>query len=390
MGLEALGIVAPAALDVAQSGALQQPLFSTPGIEAARVESGRVAEAVGAPRLFNELPEGVEPLTSFDPASVAQAGGDIAEQIAGTTSLAPAAPIGPVTSAPVNTGFEQFAQANQGIRPGGQGAPVLEGSRIIRRPGETPILTNLTGSALESGLADNRQFVTNETTGQSRTLDPDTLALEGISPVGEAGPVAGGGLRTRARTQEEEILKGIEGKDFSFGRRPTTGRGFLAGATALGLERARVSAAAGAQERDFEQDLATQELGLRGREVAAKETTAQAATATAAAKATAGAKLTDRLKALGDVTRRTNPVSGTTELVVGTTSIPQSQIPVFENFASSFQSDPDFQTEHGNKTPAEQDRIAARMSVELMTAQGLVASGRAASGIEEIEKAFGG
>jgi hypothetical protein len=83
-------------------------------------------------------------------------------------------------------------------------------------------------------------------------------------------------------------------------------------------------------------------------------------------------------------------VSGTTELIVGTTSIPQSNIPVFENFASSFQSDPDFQAEHGNKTPAEQDRIAARMSVELMTAQGLVASGRTVSGTEEIEKAFGG
>lgn len=279
-GPEDLGVLnlPAAALDIAQSGALQQPLISTPGIEAARVESGRVAEAVGAPRLFNQLQPDVEPLISLDPARVARAGGDIAERVAGIP------PTGPIPSAPVDVGFEEFARAQQGIRPGGQGAPVIEGPRLIRRPGQTPLLTNLTGPALESGLADERSFVRGETTGRTIVLDPATGEIEGRSPFEETAAPAAGGLRSRVAAPGAGGLQRLEGTVRTIGRpRVSTGRGFLAPATAAGFEQARSTAAVRAQEREFEQDVATQELGLRGREVGARERTAAASEVTAAA-----------------------------------------------------------------------------------------------------------
>lgn len=191
------------------------------------------------------------------------------------------------TSAPVDVGFEQFARANQGV-PAGGGEISLTGPRIIRREGETPILTNLTGPALEAGLTEGRSFARGDTTGRTIVLDPETLAEEGRSGfdlarlVGEGTTVPERGFGPVVRTAEEEILQGLEGVVRTIGSpRARTGSTPLGAATAVGFERARLTAEAGAQERTFEQDAATQELGFRGREVGATERRAGAAEVTA-------------------------------------------------------------------------------------------------------------
>jgi hypothetical protein len=100
--------------------------------------------------------------------------------------------------------------------------------------------------------------------------------------------------------------------------------------------------------------------------------------------------LTDKLRALGDVKIVPNPVSGTADLQVGNSLIPEALRPQWENFSANIRLTPEFIAEHGSKSPAEQDRIAARQAAEFMEEQGTISSGAPRSGIDALQTALGG
>lgn len=95
--------------------------------------------------------------------------------------------------APTQGNFEDFAARNEGLGLSGQ--PTIEGPRIIRREGQTPLLTNLTGDRLYSAM-DQGNFVRNEATGQEISA---TGGFGGVTlPQAEAL-----GLRQRAAAQRQ-------------------------------------------------------------------------------------------------------------------------------------------------------------------------------------------
>jgi len=75
------------------------------------------------------------------------------------------------------------------LRPGGQGAPVLSGPRIIRRPGESPLLTNLSGSQLDARQADVGQAAAD--------ILRSGIAKGNFQSISNADDISGGGLRSR-------------------------------------------------------------------------------------------------------------------------------------------------------------------------------------------------
>jgi hypothetical protein len=83
----------------------------------------------------------------------------------------------------------------------------------------------------------------------------------------------------RARTTEELILQGTEGRDYSFGARPRTGRGFLAAATAAGFNAAERRAEEGrgirARAAETAQAEADRAFGLAQERVGAQRLTAE-------------------------------------------------------------------------------------------------------------------
>lgn len=295
-------------------------------------------------------------------------------------------------------GFEQ-AQTDAGIfRP----LDIGENFSVLRRPGRSPVFTNIGGEAalraadvqvargeggegLGFGQGDLAGGVSFTSPEGVTTTSADAFAqnrLEGIRGRIEATRLAG-----RASELGQADRAAVAARTTAFSPRGRTGRGFLAGATALGLERARVSAAAGAQETAFGQDLATQELGLRGREVAAKETTAAAATAKAAAGKPVS--LSDRIKALTGATYALNPNTGATIVRVGNVTIPTEVVPTFENYTARIGSSPTFLKDHAGKSEAERTKIAARLAKDALVEEGKVATGIKQSLEEQFEGALG-
>lgn len=293
---------------------------------------------------------------------------------AGATSISPTPTPSETTSAPIDVGFEQFAQRNQGLRPGGQGAPVLSGPRIIRRPGESPLLTNLSGSQLDARQADVGQAAAD--------ILRSGIAKGNFQSISNADDISGGGLRSRVagggtgETSDSPTIADLLSttSDINLG----------------GLQ------AAGALSTDL---FNRREKGIRNRqkdrELGVQESTARTAGVTAdasMAKALKGDEpnLTDKLRALGDVKIVPNPVSGTADLQVGNSLIPEALRPQWENFSANIRLTPEFIAEHGSKSPAEQDRIAARQAAEFMEEQGTISSGAPRSGIDALQTALGG
>jgi len=288
---------------------------------------------------------------------------------AGATSISPTPTPTPsgTTSAPIDVGFEQFAQRNQGLRPGGQGDPVLSGPRIIRRPGESPLLTNLSGSQLDARQADVGQAAAD--------ILRSGIAKGNFQSISNADDISGGGLRSRVagggtgETSDSPTIADLLSttSDINLGGLQA------AGALSTDLFNRREK---GIRNRQKDRELGVQEVNAAGS--LAKNLKVDEP------------NLTDKLRALGDVKIVSNPVSGTADLQVGNSLIPEALRPQWENFSANIRLTPEFIAEHGSKSPAEQDRIAARQAAEFMEEQGTISSGAPRSGIDALQTALGG
>lgn len=142
-----------------------------------------------------ELPSHSPAQSVFGPATSTASGagsvpalvGQVRPTINPATGMAPAA--SPATAVPAPTGnFEDFAAQYQGTTA--QGTPAVSGFRVIRQPGQSPLLTNLTGERLDAALQ-QPQSITNDQTGQSLTaLSGD---FTGFRPAQTAAPSAPAG-----------------------------------------------------------------------------------------------------------------------------------------------------------------------------------------------------
>jgi len=333
--------------------------------EASLNEAGRVQ------RLTN--PDGGGTIPNMLPNFV-QAVGDnagIRERAAGGTLASPAA-------SPTDTPLELLPSHTQGATDNVLArSAVGTGPRVIRVPGENPLITNRDGSfaSLSRGNA-----------AEGGQAAADTLrsgiAKGNFQSISNADDISGGGLRSR-----------VAGDGTSETSASPTIADLLSSTSDINLGGLQ---AAGALSTDL---FNRREKGIRNRqkdrELGVQESTARTAGVTAdasMAKALKGDEpnLTDKLRALGDVKIVSNPVSGTADLQVGNSLIPEALRPQWENFSANIRLTPEFIAEHGSKSPAEQDRIAARQAAEFMEEQGTISSGAPRSGIDALQTALGG
>ena len=255
-----------------------------------------------------------------------------------------------------------------GVDPSGQPDPF--GTR------QTPLISGTGDDLTLTG-----RFARGNTPEEAADIVRGSIARGGFrsatSPTGEPG--VGGGLRSRVS---------IAGGGVAPTEPPAspTIADLLSGTSDVNLGGLQ---AAGALSTDL---FNRRQQGIRNRQedrrIGAAETTA----ATGLAKALTGkpTNISDKLKGLGDVKIVPNPVSGTADLQVGNSLIPEALRPQWENFAANVRLTPEFIAAHGNKSPAEQDRIAARDAAEFMEEQGVISSGAARPAGAAIATAFGG